>query len=58
MRRRPPGKVVSTAHAVDREFRVLKALYGSGVPVPRVYCLCMDDDVIGSAFYVRKLLLD
>ena len=52
MRRKPQGKVVGAAHAVDREYRVLKALHGSGVPVPAVYCLCEDAAVIGSAFYV------
>ena len=53
LRRRPPGNVVSTAHAVEREFRVLKALHGTDVPVPAVYCLCEDPSVIGTAFYVR-----
>ena len=56
LRRKPPGKVVSTAHAVDREYRVLKALHGTSVPVPAVFCLCEDDSIIGSAFYVRPPL--
>lgn len=56
MRKKPPGKIISAvAHQVDREFRVLEAL-GSvkGFPVPRVYCLCNDTSVVGTAFYVRE----
>ncbi len=52
MRRKPPGKLLPSAHAVDREYRVITALAGSGVPVPRTYCLCADESVIGSMFYV------
>jgi aminoglycoside phosphotransferase (APT) family kinase protein len=52
LRRKPMGEVLPTAHAVDREFRVLSALAGTGVPVPRVHALCTDDRVIGSMFFV------
>ncbi len=52
LRRKPPGPLLPSAHAVDREFRVLRALQGSAVPVPPVFALCEDDAVIGSAFYV------
>ncbi len=52
LRRKPPGVLLKSAHAVDREFRVQKALYGSDVPVAKMHLLCEDDDVIGSAFYV------
>jgi aminoglycoside phosphotransferase (APT) family kinase protein len=52
LRRKPPGKLLPSAHAVDREFRVLAALAGTGVPVPKVHALCEDPAVIGSAFYV------
>ena len=52
MRRKPAGKLLPSAHAVDREYRVITALAGSEVPVPRTYGLCMDDGVIGSAFFV------
>lgn len=52
LRRKPPGVLLKSAHAVDREFRVQKALAGSDVPVARMHVLCEDDDVIGSAFYV------
>ena len=52
MRRKPAGKLLPSAHAVDREHRIITALAGSDVPVPRTYGLCMDDAVIGSAFYV------
>lgn len=52
LRRKPPGVLLKSAHAVDREFRVQKALAGSDVPVAKMQVLCEDDDVIGSAFYV------
>jgi aminoglycoside phosphotransferase (APT) family kinase protein len=52
LRRKPVGETLPTAHAVDREFRVLSALRDSGVPVPRVHALCTDPDVLGSMFYV------
>lgn len=54
LRKKPSGHIISpVAHQVDREFRVLKAL-GSvkGFPVPKVFALCMDSSVIGTAFYV------
>ena len=54
LRRKPPGKLLPSAHAVDREYRVITALQGSGVPVPRTYALCEDADVIGTAFYVME----
>ena len=52
LRRKPPGKLLPSAHAVDREYRVMSALRDTGVPVPDTFCLCMDDAVIGTAFYV------
>ncbi len=52
LRRKPPGKLLKSAHAVDREFRVQRALADSAVPVAQMLALCEDDDVIGSSFYV------
>ncbi|HSC01420.1 MAG TPA: phosphotransferase, partial [Burkholderiaceae bacterium] len=52
MRRKPPGVLLPSAHAVDREFRVISALAGSDVPVARAHALCDDAAVIGTAFYV------
>jgi aminoglycoside phosphotransferase (APT) family kinase protein len=52
LRRKPPGHLLPSAHAVDREFRVLAALAGTGVPVAQVHALCDDPGVIGSMFYV------
>src|ERR687898_1711865 len=52
LRRKPPGKLLPSAHAVDREYRVIKALHGVGFPVARPHVLCEDDSVIGTAFYV------
>ncbi|ETX30479.1 phosphotransferase family protein [Roseivivax isoporae] len=54
LRRKPPGKLLASAHAVDREYRVQRALHGSAVPVPRVLALCTDERVIGSMFYVME----
>jgi len=52
LRRKPPGKLLPSAHAVDREFRVISALYPTGFPVPRPFALCEDDSVIGTMFYI------
>jgi aminoglycoside phosphotransferase (APT) family kinase protein len=52
LRRKPPGKLLPSAHAVDREFRVISALYPTGFPTPRPYALCVDETVIGTMFYV------
>lgn len=52
MRRKPPGKLLPSAHAVDREFRVISALYPLGYPVARPYGLCRDEAVVGTMFYV------
>jgi aminoglycoside phosphotransferase (APT) family kinase protein len=52
LRRKPPGKLLPSAHAVDREFKVIQALHSVGFPVARPYVLCEDDAVIGTAFYV------
>ncbi len=54
LRRKPPGKLLPSAHAVDREYRVITALGDSGVPVPRTYALCEDDSVVGTAFFVME----
>ncbi|KDB08197.1 aminoglycoside phosphotransferase [Burkholderia sp. lig30] len=54
LRRQPPGELLKSAHAVDREFRILTALSGTRVPVARPYHLCEDRDVIGSLFYVMS----
>jgi aminoglycoside phosphotransferase (APT) family kinase protein len=55
MRRKPFGKLLPSAHAVDREFRVISALSKQGFPVARAYALCTDDTVIGSAFYIMSM---
>ncbi|RMD47633.1 MAG: phosphotransferase family protein, partial [Alphaproteobacteria bacterium] len=52
LRRKPPGRLLKSAHQVDREFRVQKALWGTEVPVPEVYLLCEDESVTGAMFYV------
>jgi aminoglycoside phosphotransferase (APT) family kinase protein len=54
LRRKPPGKLLQSAHAVDREYRVIRALSGTEVPVARARALCEDDAVIGTAFYVME----
>lgn len=56
MRRRPPGTLLPSAHAVDREYRVMRALHGSGVPVPRMLLHCTDHAVAGTEFFVMEFL--
>lgn len=54
LRRKPPGDLLKSAHAVDREYRVISALYGADFPVPRPYVLCEDDVVVGTSFYIME----
>ena len=54
LRRKPPGTLLASAHAVDREFTVISALHAQGFPVARPYALCADDGVVGSMFYVME----
>ena len=56
LRRKPPGKTLPGAHAVDREYRVMAALGREGFPVPRVHGLCEDESVIGTAFFVMDMV--
>src|SRR5580658_7790697 len=56
LRKKPPGPLLPSAHAVDREFRVMRALARTAVPVPQVYALCEDEAVTGSAFFVMEHL--
>lgn len=56
LRKKPPGQLLASAHQVAREFRVMKALEGSDVPVPCMRLLCEDESVIGTPFYVMDFL--
>lgn len=57
LRKKPPGKLLSkTAHRVDREYQVIRALGNTDVPVPEALCLCEDDSVIGTSFYIMEFL--
>ncbi len=56
MRRKPPGKLLPSAHAVDREYKVISALGPTGFPVARTYGLCVDEGVIGTWFYVMDMV--
>jgi aminoglycoside phosphotransferase (APT) family kinase protein len=56
LRKKPPGQLLSSAHQVDREYRIMDALGGSGVPVPKMRALCDDASVIGTSFYVMDYL--
>lgn len=56
LRRKPPGELLKSAHAVDREYRVLSALADTDVPVAEVYHLCEDDAIIGSMFYLMEYM--
>ena len=54
LRRKPPGTLLPSAHAVDREYRIMRALAGSDVPVPKVFALCDDPAVIGTEFFLME----
>jgi aminoglycoside phosphotransferase (APT) family kinase protein len=54
LRKKPSGRLLPSAHAVDREYRVIAALHGTDVPVPRALCLCEDASVLGTSFYVME----
>ena len=54
LRRKPPGKLLKSAHAVDREYRVISALKDTPVPIPKTYHLCEDPKVIGTDFYIME----
>lgn len=56
LRKQPPGKLLPSAHAVDREYRVLSALAATDVPVPRTHFFCDDPEIIGTPFYVMERL--
>ena len=54
LRKKPPGELLSkTAHAIEREYRVMKSLEHTDIPVPTMYCLCEDSSIMGTPFYVR-----
>lgn len=57
LRRKPPGKLVSSAHATDREFRILSALAATDLPIPRARVYCEDESVIGTEFYLMDRVL-
>lgn len=56
VRKKPPGTLVASAHAIDREYRVMRALAGSAVPVPRMLAWCDDTGLLGTPFYVMEFL--
>jgi len=56
LRKKPPGVLLPSAHAVDREYRVMKALQGSDVPVPKLYAFSDDTEVVGTPFYIMEFL--
>lgn len=56
LRRKPSGQLLPSAHAIDREYRVMRALAGTEVPVPRVHVLCEDAEVLGSDFYLMDFV--
>jgi aminoglycoside phosphotransferase (APT) family kinase protein len=56
LRKKPPGQLLASAHQVDREYRVMKALGDTGFPVPKMRALCTDEGIIGTTFYVMDFL--
>ena len=56
LRKKPPGQLLKSAHAVDREYRIMKALEGTDVPVPRMLLMCEDQSVLGTEFFVMQFV--
>ena len=56
LRKKPPGPLLPSAHAVDREFRVMQALQGSDVPVPKLHAYSDDPEIVGTPFYIMEYL--
>jgi len=56
LRRKPPGELLPSAHAVDREFRIISALHKTGFPVPQAFVLCTDTEVAGTMFFVMEMV--
>ena len=56
LRKQPPGQLLPSAHAVDREYRVMDALWETDVPVPKMYALCEDPSIIGTKFYLMEMV--
>ncbi|MEM7099456.1 MAG: phosphotransferase [Pseudomonadota bacterium] len=56
MRKQPPGELLPSAHQVDREYKVMHALADTDVPVPKMFCLCEDPEVIGTKFYIMEMV--
>lgn len=56
LRKKPPGQLIASAHAIDREYLVMKALQGSDVPVPRMFVYCEDESIVGTPFYLMEFL--
>ena len=56
LRKQPPGQLLPSAHQVDREYRVMKALADTDVPVPHMYALCEDPEVMGTKFYIMEMV--
>ena len=56
LRKKPPGELLPSAHAVDREYRIIKALEETKVPVPRTVFLCNDESIIGTIFYIMEFV--
>ncbi|HSO38698.1 MAG TPA: phosphotransferase family protein, partial [Labilithrix sp.] len=56
VRKKPPGELLPSAHAVEREYRIMRALDGTGVPVPKTLGLCEDASVAGTPFFVMRFV--
>ena len=56
LRRKPPGELLPSAHAVDREYRVMHQLHPTGFPLPKTYLLCEDESIVGTMFYVMEMV--
>ena len=58
LRKKPPGKLLPSAHAIEREYKVQKALEKSNVPCPKMIKLCEDEKIIGTPFYLMNIIIN
>lgn len=56
LRKKPPGALLESAHAIEREYRIMNTLANTAIPVPHCYCLCEDASVLGTPFFVMDFV--
>jgi aminoglycoside phosphotransferase (APT) family kinase protein len=56
LRKKPPGRLPEKTHQIEREYEIINALQGTNLPLPKMYCLCLDSSIIGTSFYIMEFL--